>query len=188
LFAPSNGAPIAALLRAAHMTIYKFTNLTLPPTLEKRRETLEAFRTLVDQDDELIRQRRAEIVAIRRGMEDMRRSFDAIRRQMLELRKYGYNPEEPRVPKRHTGGGEWTQTAASDNPGQASDAPIPYQKSGVGHHWVPRTIYEKRNFSDEVKSIFDGWTSGTLADPKVNSNTKEHIKYNERSRTSLRSL
>ena len=68
------------------MTIYKFTRLTLPPTLEKRLETLEAFRTLVSQDDELLRQRRAEIAALRREAEDIRRCIDAIHRQALELR------------------------------------------------------------------------------------------------------
>jgi len=43
----------------------------------------------------------------------------------LLLNKYGYNPEEPRVPKHDTGGGEWTQIAASDDSDETSDAPKP---------------------------------------------------------------
>jgi hypothetical protein len=136
------------------MTIYKFSNLTLPPTLEKQRDVLEAFRTLTGQDDELVQCRRAEIAAIRRDAEDIQRCIDTISRQMLELRKYGYNPEEPWVPEHQTGGGEWTQLAASD--GEASDAPKPgYQKYGKGHHWVTKKIFTNRNFSDEVKAFFD---------------------------------
>lgn len=117
MFAPAGGAPIAAPLRAAHMTIYKFTRLTLPPTLEKQREVLEAFRTLADQDDELIQQRRAEIAAICRGAEDIRRCIDAIRRQARELRAAilkelkarKYSPDQPRVPAGSPHGGEWTR-------------------------------------------------------------------------------
>jgi uncharacterized protein YydD (DUF2326 family) len=68
------------------MTIYKFTRLTLPPTLEKQREVLEAYRTLVTEDDEIAWQRRVEIAALRRDLEDMRRFVDAMLRQLGELR------------------------------------------------------------------------------------------------------
>ena len=98
------------------MTIYKLTQLTLPPTLEKRRDVLEAFRTLVDQDDALVQQRRAEIAAIRREAEDIRRCIDAILRQARELRveilkelkAQKYSPDQPRVPAGSPHGGEWT--------------------------------------------------------------------------------
>ena len=78
----------------------------MPPTLEKRLETLEAFRTLVSQDDELVRQRRAEIAALRREAEDIRRCIDAFCRQLSELRAeilkdlkaQKYSPDQPRVP------------------------------------------------------------------------------------------
>jgi hypothetical protein len=99
------------------MTIYKFTRLTVPPTLEKQREALEAFRTLASQDDEAIRQRRAEIAAIRRDLDDLRRFIDAFRRQateevrteiLKELKAQKYSPDQPRVPAGSPHGGEWT--------------------------------------------------------------------------------
>ena len=102
------------------MTIYKFTRPTLPPTLEKQRDVLDAFRTLVDQDDELIQQRRAEIAAIRRELEDMRRFVDVFRLQARELRAEilkelkarKYSPDQPRVPAGSPRGGEWTSGGA----------------------------------------------------------------------------
>jgi hypothetical protein len=101
---------------------------------------------------------------------------------LAELRKYGYNPDEPRVPKGSSGPGRWTRVAGNDDPDSASDssqAIIPFQKYGRGHHWVTRKIFEKRNFSDEVKTFFDNARSGALADPSVNFNDKEHRAYNE---------
>jgi hypothetical protein len=96
------------------------------------------------------------------------------------LRKSGYDPAEPRVPKRNVGGGEWTRVAANDDPNETSDGPlIPRQPYAVGHHWVTRKIFEKRKFSDEVKTFFDKARSGPLADPSVNHNTKEHRAYND---------
>jgi len=98
------------------------------------------------------------------------------------LRKYGYNPEEPRVPKGNPGPGQWTRVAAEDDPEKASDAPesdIPYQRYGRGHHWVPRTVFEKRKFLKQTKSVFENATSGPLADRKVNYNSEEHIEYNK---------
>jgi hypothetical protein len=47
------------------------------------------------------------------------------------LRKRGYDPDEPRIPEHHTGGGEWTRdsVAAADNvnvrPGEPLPIPIP---------------------------------------------------------------
>ncbi len=103
-------------LKAPPMTIYKFTRLTMPPTLEKRLEVLEAFRTLVSQDDEHVRQRRAEIAALRREAEDIRRCVDAFRRQLpglraeilKDLKAQKYSPDQPRVPAGTAHGGEWT--------------------------------------------------------------------------------
>jgi hypothetical protein len=101
----------------------------------------------------------------------------------LKLRKYGYNPEEPRIPKHNAGGGQWTQVAANDDPNDASDAPdnssFPVQKYGRGHHWVPRVVFENRNFSKEKDAVFEKSTSGPLADPTINQNTVEHREYND---------
>jgi hypothetical protein len=96
------------------------------------------------------------------------------------LRKYGYDPVEPRIPKHHVGGGRWTRVAANDDPNEAPDGPwFPRQPYADGHHWVTRKIFEKRNFSDEVKAFFDDAKSGPLADPKVNYNTEAHRAYND---------
>ncbi len=98
---------------------------------------------------------------------------------LSELRKYGYNPEEPRVPKYNPGGGEWTRVAAFDDPNDASDAPpFPRQPRAEGHHWVPKVVYENRNFSQETEAIFEKSTSGPLADRTVNYNNAEHRAYN----------
>jgi hypothetical protein len=93
-----------------------------------------------------------------------------------------YSPDQPRVPAGNPDGGQWTTLAANDDPNNTSDAAgahIPCQKYGEGHHWVPKTVYEKRNFLKEVKATFDNSKSGALAIPKVNSNTTEHIAYNK---------
>ncbi len=159
------------------MTIYKFTRLTLPPTLEKWRDVLDAYRTLVDQDDELIQQRRAEIAAIRREAEDIRRFIDAFRRQAAELDKYGYNPEEPRVPKHQTGGGEWTkngtQVAASDT----DDAAAILRPRG-GHHFVPKAIYSKLPLKPATRKVFDDARTGPLSAAR-HGWSPEHAAYNQ---------
>jgi hypothetical protein len=118
------------------MTIYKFTRLTLPPTLEKQREVLEAYRTLVTEDDEIAWQRRVEIAALRRDLENMRRFVDAMLRQLGELRAeilhepqaQKYNPDQPRVPAGSPQGGEWTKDGEGGGPNDLNAAP---ERGGV---------------------------------------------------------
>jgi hypothetical protein len=115
------------------MIIYKFTRLTLPPTLEKQREVLEAYRTLVTEDDEIAWQRRVEIAALRRDLEDMRRFVDAMLRQLGELRAEilqetqarKYNPDQPRVPAGSPQGGEWTSGAGGATRAEAANSDNP---------------------------------------------------------------
>jgi hypothetical protein len=117
------------------MTIYKFTRLTLPPTLEKQREVLDAFRTLVTEDDEIAWQRRVEIPALHRDLEDLRRSMDALRRQateevrteiLKELKARKYSPSQPRVPAGSRHGGEWTSEGGTGLPnGSPANAVTP---------------------------------------------------------------
>jgi hypothetical protein len=96
------------------------------------------------------------------------------------LRKYGYDPAELRVPKHNVGGGEWTRTAVDDDPNETSDGPpFPRQRFGKGHHWVPRTVFNKKNLKPETWDVFENTRSGTLANPRVNINNAEHIEYNE---------
>lgn len=75
--------------------------------------------------------------------------------------------------------GQWTRVAANDGPKDASDASeFRRQPFAEGHHWVPKGIYEKRDFSKETKGVFDNAKSGPLADPRVNGYTTEHREYN----------
>jgi hypothetical protein len=109
----------------------------VPQTLHARLEIAKAIRTLARPDeDELLRQRRAEIAAIRRDLEALPREIRKAGEEFLalakaELRKAlkerdssrptlvkDYDPEEPRKPKYSPGGGEWTKDGGS---GSVSD-------------------------------------------------------------------
>jgi hypothetical protein len=101
------------------------------------------------------------------------------------------DPKHPGWPARTPGGkgGQFRPKGSTDaepsgptpEAGQSStsDNTIPYQRFGRGHHWVTIKIFEKRNFSDEVKAFFDDARSGPLADPRVNYNTEAHRAYND---------
>lgn len=158
------------------MIPYKWPLATaIPQSPEVRREIVKAIQTLTGDQDERLRQRRAEIASIRRGLEEIAQDIAKLRSGISALRKYGYNPEEPRVPKHAVGGGEWTRVAANDGPKDASDtSEFPRQPYAEGHHWVPKGIYEKRHFSEGTKAFFDNAKSGPLAEPRVNAYTTEH--------------
>lgn len=78
-------------------------------------EIARAIRELAAQEeDRLVQARRAEVAAIRRELDEITQSFHAVRdgwRSLLrsELRKAGYNPDEPRVPAGNPDGGQWTR-------------------------------------------------------------------------------
>ena len=99
------------------------------------------------------------------------------------VQKYGYDPGEPRVPKRNPGAGQWTRIAAADDENDKSDGPddalVRYQRYGEGHHWIPNVVYNKKDLKPETWEVFDKTKSGPLADPSVNRNNAEHIEYNE---------
>jgi hypothetical protein len=44
---------------------------------------------------------------------------------------------------------------------------------------VPKTVFQKRNFSAETEAVFEKSTSGPLADRTVNFNNIEHRQYND---------
>jgi hypothetical protein len=99
--------------------------LTVPPTLEKRLEALAALRTLQAQDEELVRQRRAAIAALRRDADKLQRDFPVFLRwfetERAEVRRLlKYNPDEPRVPAGQSGGGQWTKDGNAGGPSIAS--------------------------------------------------------------------
>ncbi|MFZ1923190.1 MAG: hypothetical protein WAU57_16305 [Xanthobacteraceae bacterium] len=88
------------------MIPYKWPVATaIPQNPMVRREIVKAMRVLIEDGDEQFSRRRAEIAAIRLGLEEIARDIAKICREapsliLSELRKYGYNPEEPRVPRR----------------------------------------------------------------------------------------
>jgi hypothetical protein len=61
--------------------------LTVPPTLEKKLEALAALRTLQAQDQELVRQRRAAIAALRRDFDELHATLQ--RSAVGSHRKFG---------------------------------------------------------------------------------------------------
>jgi hypothetical protein len=94
--------------------------------------------------------------------------------------QHGYNPDEPRVPKHNTGGGQWTHVAANGSPNDASDGgEFTRQPYADGHHWVPKQLWRKEPFPTETKAVFNKSKSGPLADPSVNFNDAEHRAYND---------
>lgn len=169
------------------MIPYKWPTATsVPQNPQVRREIVKAMQKFAEDGDEQLQQRRAEIASIKQALTELGQDLVALRSRMPSLifsmlGKYGYNPEEPRVPRYSPGGGQWTRLAADDDPNKSSDAAeadIPFQKYGRGHHWV-KIVFKKRNFPDKVKVFFDDARSGPLADPSANYNTKGHMAYND---------
>jgi hypothetical protein len=168
------------------MIPYKWPVATaIPQNPQVRLEIAKALRTLLEDGDEQLRQRRAEIASIREDLakiaQDIATFEHAARKLILpELRNYGYNPDEPRVPKHNTGGGQWTHVAANGSPNDASDGgEFTRQPYADGHHWVPKQLWRKEPFPTETKAVFNKSKSGPLADPSVNFNDAEHRAYND---------
>jgi hypothetical protein len=95
----------------------------VPPTLHARLEIAKAIRTLAGPDeDELLRQRRSEIVAIRRDLEALTRDIRKLGEEWLALAKAElrvalkkYSADQPRVPAGNPDGGQWTTEGASSS-------------------------------------------------------------------------
>ncbi|MGB6535053.1 MAG: hypothetical protein WBF58_03725 [Xanthobacteraceae bacterium] len=124
------------------------TLYAVPQTMEKWLDIIDAFRTLAGQDDERIRQRRAEIASIRRELGEIAQQANKFFRQLLlpprrELRKTGFNPDEPRVPEGTHGGGEWTSAGGSAPSTTPESDGIPgrqyaaNERPGTGHNQGP---------------------------------------------------
>jgi hypothetical protein len=90
-----------------------------PNTLHARLEIADAMRRLGAADQEgWVRQRREELAVLRRDLEklreDLRKISHAFPTMLLtELRKAGFNPDEPRVPAGDSKGGQWTKEGGS---------------------------------------------------------------------------
>jgi hypothetical protein len=88
----------------------------VPRTLHAQLEIAKAIRTLMGPDeDEVLRQRRAEIAAIRHDIEalarDIPKTFEeasALVKAELRAALRKYSPDQPRVPAGNRDGGQWT--------------------------------------------------------------------------------
>jgi|HubBroStandDraft_4_1064222.scaffolds.fasta_scaffold33785_3 hypothetical protein len=91
----------------------------VPNTLHARLEIADAMRKLSAADQEgWMQQRREELAALRRDMEKVREDLRKISRAfptllLTELRKTGFNPDEPRVLAGDSKGGQWTKDGGS---------------------------------------------------------------------------
>jgi hypothetical protein len=137
----------------------------LPDMPEVRREILEAAR-IVAHENETVRRRRQEIARIRGELTALRENVVGLGPYLrslvlFELRKYGYNPAEPRIPKHHTGGGQWTEDGVQIAASAADDATRILRSRG-GHHFVPKAVYRRLPLAPETKKIFDDARTGSL--------------------------
>ena len=91
----------------------------VPRTLHTQLEIAKAIRTPVGPDDELLRQRRTEIAAIRRdldvlarGVRELAEELPALVMAELQSEPKKYSPDQPRVPAGNLDGGQWTREDA----------------------------------------------------------------------------
>jgi hypothetical protein len=101
----------------------------VPRTLHTELEIAKAIRTLAGPDqDEVLRQRRAEIAAIRRDLDALARGVRKLGEELpalvmaelqSELKKY--SPDQPRVPAGNSDGGRWTSEGGSATSPDLSD-------------------------------------------------------------------
>jgi hypothetical protein len=131
----------------------------VPQTLHARLEIAKAIRTLAGPDeDELLRQRRAEIAAVRHDLEALSRDIRKAGEEWLVLVKAElraalkkYSPSQPRVPVGNRDGGQWTTgDGGSGSPSDSSDA----AHDGSG----PPTRYAARDTGTRTDATTAGWT------------------------------
>jgi hypothetical protein len=143
--------------------------LTVPPTLEKRLEALAALRTLQAQDDELARQRRVEIAALRCDFDELQRDFATLRHRLASdvrsdvMRALKYNPDQPRVPAGQSRGGQWTSDGASGTASETANAPDHAADNRSNANEPP----------DTPGNSADGTQTGTLTPEDKSSANKE---------------
>jgi len=114
----------------------------VPQTMHARLEIAKAIRTLAGPDeDELLRQRRAEIAAIRRDLEalsrNLHKAFEAaatLAKAELRAALKKYSADQARVPAGNSKGGQWTSegnVALYSDTQVLSDAPDPTWTPGA---------------------------------------------------------
>src|SRR5579885_1987038 len=100
----------------------------VPESWQARAKMLLAADTLAAQCKDDWLRRRAEIAAIRRDLDRIVQNLFALQREwpsLLRTELLKYRPDQPRVPKGHPDGGEWTKevsVASNNDPEIVSDA------------------------------------------------------------------
>lgn len=113
--------------------------VAVPQNWQVRLEIMTAIRTLAKQsEDDQVRQRRADIAALRRSCEQLALSvYDLWRECEPRARSYviKYSPEQPRVPAGNSDGGQWTSEGqsgpSSDSTGDSEATPGDISNSGT---------------------------------------------------------
>ncbi|MGA8499656.1 MAG: hypothetical protein WB764_29525 [Xanthobacteraceae bacterium] len=117
----------------------------VPQILHAQLEIAKAIRTLAGPDhDELLRQRRAEIAAIRRDLDALARGVRKLGEElpalvMAELRAAlkKYSPDQLRVPAGNSGGGQWMSDGGN---GPANDSRVVSDVT-PDNTWIPGAQY-----------------------------------------------
>ena len=118
----------------------------VPRTLHAQFEITKAIHTLMaPHEEELLRQRRAEIACLRGELEAIKRNFQKAGEECLALLKAEmrtalakkYNPNQPRVPAGNSDGGQWTSEGGS---GLATD-PRVVSDVAPDNPWIPGARY-----------------------------------------------
>jgi len=134
----------------------------VPQTMHTRLEIAKAIRTLAGPDeDELLRQRRAEIAAIRRDLEalsrDLHKAFEAaatLAKAELRAALKKYSADQPRVPAGNPDGGQWTNgDGGGGSPSSSSDA--------TAHGTVNPTRYAARDTGTRTDETSTGETGAS---------------------------
>ena len=129
----------------------------MPQTSEVRHEIFKAAQRLAGES-ELTQQRREEIASIRNELELIRKDIAGLLRNgrsliLAELRKYGYNPQEPRIPEHQTGGGRWTRDPFAGQRYAAATQIVIHPNSLTG---ISRIDDTTKKLADLLAKVVDG--------------------------------
>ena len=142
------------------------------------------------QEDEPRAEMDAELSALRASHERVRQLLAQVKYELAWrrlCRKYGYNPNQPRVPAGNPDGGQWTNgvnaagnAATLGKPEVANE--LVTEDAALrrgGHHYIPRAVYKNRRLSDEARKVFEETTTGRLEDKRLNVFSSSHRAYNK---------
>jgi hypothetical protein len=105
----------------------------VPQTPHVRFEIAKAIRTLIAPDDDERLLRQIEPAALR----DRALIAKFIREIVLDLRKAGFDPDEPRVPAGNSKGGQWTTVDGADDLWGSGPEYAASNAPGPGHNQGP---------------------------------------------------